>query len=92
MCSPVISRESVVDQRFFKKLDDHFTLAMGPLAGIAIENEIREMGEAPRTFPPCRTADLIRYLSRHIPRLDSKMRFLTAMTQEIKKRHMEGYC
>jgi len=92
MGPPFFTHVSVADQQFFSILEHHFTKGMGPLAEIVIEDEIRDMGEVPQSFPCCRAADLIRFLSYHIPHRDNRIRFLTVMSREIQKRHMEGYC
>lgn len=92
MCPYSFSRVSVVDQQFIEILKRRFIEVMGPLAEIVIEAEIRDMGESPQAFPRCRTADLIRFLSHHIPYLESKLTFLDDMTCEIRQRHTEGYC
>lgn len=80
-----------MDNKFSEVLKFHFIRAMGPLAEIVIEDEIRNMGEVPEHFPRCRTADLVRFLSRQIPRSESRIAFLKVMAREIKNRSTEGY-
>lgn len=73
-----------LDQAFFDFLASHLTIAMGPMAEILIEDEIRELGVDRNKIPAHLAAELVDILAREIPREEKKVRFQQTMLKKLK--------
>ena len=73
---------------FFDYLNSQLANAIGPIAGVLIEEEIVEMGHSLSQFPRTRVAELVELLAREIQREEKKTLFKKNMLAKIKQ---EGY-
>lgn len=75
---------SALDREFFDYLNAQLAHAIGPIAGVLIEDEIGEMGHALSQFPRARVAELVELLAREIKREEKKAIFKKNMFIKIK--------
>jgi hypothetical protein len=73
-----------LDQAFFDFLTNHLSIAMGPMAEILIEDEVRELGVDRNSIPTHRAAELVDTLAREIPREEKKVKFQQTMLKKLK--------
>ncbi|MBU1172136.1 MAG: hypothetical protein KKD44_21485 [Proteobacteria bacterium] len=73
-----------LDHNFFDFLANHLSIAMGPMAEILIEDEIREIGISKDKIPTHRAAELVDILAREIPRDEKKIQFQQIMLKKLK--------
>ncbi len=62
-----------LDNDFIEYLFGQFSLAVGPIAQVLIEDEIQDLGFTPAEFPTQRVAELVDRLSREIRRDEKKI-------------------
>ena len=79
---------SSLDREFFDYLNAQLAHAIGPIAGVLIEDEIAQMGHALSQFPRARVAELVELLAREIKREEKKAIFKKNMFIKIK---VKGY-
>jgi len=76
---------SFLDNEFFDFLKMQLSLALGPIAGYLIEDEIRGWGGDLAKIPRHRAAELADRLSRQIQRQEKKIAFQQALVKKIKE-------
>ena len=76
---------SFLENEFFDFLKMQLSLALGPIAGYIIEDEIREFGGDLARVPRNRAAELADRLSRQIQRQEKKIAFQRALVKKIKE-------
>ena len=76
---------SFLDNEFFDFLKIQLSLAVGPIAGYIIEDEIREFGGDLAKVPRHRAAELVDRLSRQIQRQEKKIAFQQALVKKINE-------
>ena len=82
-----IEKEIVAaDEDFFRYLLDQLALAVGPIAGVLIEDEIQSFGQDVTDFPGYLTADLVDRLARDIRREEKKTIFIKNMVKKIQEK------
>lgn len=86
LVEPVKSAVSFVDQEFLAYLRKELTLAIGPLAGVLIEDAIGDMGYREERFPSHRAAELVELLARDISREEKKNQFKMNMVKVLKQK------
>ena len=74
-----------LDNEFFDFLQIQLSLALGPIAGYIIEEEIQEFGGDLTKVPRQRAAELVDRLSRQIQRQEKKIAFQQEMLKIIKE-------
>lgn len=74
-----------VGKAFFEEIAHELTLAMGPLAGFIIEDEISALGETSESFPRDRLADLVEHVSAAVKDNDRRINFQRVMLEAIRK-------
>lgn len=74
-----------LDNEFFDFLKAQLSLALGPVAGYLIEEEIQEWGGNVAGVPCHRAAELVDRLSRQIQRQEKKIAFQQALLKKIKE-------
>jgi hypothetical protein len=72
-----------IDKDFFEFLYMQFSLAVGPVAEVLIEDEVLDLGYNLSQFPTQRIAELIDRLSRNIRREENKNTFTKNMINKI---------
>lgn len=82
----VETRDSLVEEDFIGFLEAEFSLAVGPIAGVIIEDVLYELGMEPGKVPKHRVAELVETLSRQIPRNENKIAFEQAMMSKISEK------
>jgi hypothetical protein len=75
-----------LDNDFIEYLFGQFSLAVGPIAQVLIEDEVRDMGFAVSQFPIQRVAELVDRLSREIRRDEKKSTFKRNMINKIREK------
>ena len=76
---------SFLNDEFFDLLKIQLSLAIGPIAGYIIEDEVQGFGGDLTTVPRHRAAELVDLLSRQIQRQEKKIAFQQAMLKIIKE-------
>ena len=86
LIEPVEDAVSMLDSEFFEYLDTQLCLAIGPIAGILIEEAVVDLGHGLAQFPIQRAAELVDTLARQIRRKEKRFSFQKAMVQKIRER------
>jgi hypothetical protein len=73
-----------VDNQFFRHLLDELALAIGPIAGVLIEDEVQDLGYDVNSFPSYLVSELVDRLAGEIRREDKKTVFLKSMVNIIR--------
>jgi predicted transcriptional regulator len=82
-----LSRQSVanVGKEFFQFLNQQFSLAVGPIARILIEDAVQDLGQTLNRFPVNLIAELVDLLARQIHREEKGVMFRQNMLKKIKE-------
>ncbi len=75
-----------LDNDFIEYLFGQYSLAVGPIAQVLIEDEIQDLGFTVSQFPIQRVAELIDRLSREIRRDKKKTEFKRNMINKIREK------
>ena len=75
-----------LDKDFMDFLTSQLSLALGPIAGVLIEEVVAEMGYSIEQFPSAQAAELIDLLAQEIQRDGKKNPFKMNMVNKIKER------
>ena len=75
-----------LDNDFIEYLFGQFSLAVGPIAQVLIEDEMQDLGFNVTQFPRQRIAELVDRLSREIRREDKKAQFKRNMINKIREK------
>ncbi len=75
-----------LDKKFMDYLTSQLSRALGPIAGLLIEEVVAEMGYSLKQFPSAQAAELIDLLARDIQRDQKKNPFKMNMINKIKER------
>ena len=75
-----------LDNDFIEYLFGQFSLAVGPIAQVLIEDEIQDLGFTLSEFPTQRVAELVDRLSREIRRDEKKSEFKRNMINKIREK------
>ena len=73
-----------VDGNFFRSLLDEFALAIGPIAGVLIEDEVQALGYDVNSFPGYLVTELVDRLAGEIRREEKKVVFSKNMVNIIR--------
>ena len=76
----------VLDQDFLSYLYEQFSLAVGPIARVLIEEEAIDLGHSISKFPSQRVAELIDALAREIRREEKSTLFKQRMIAKIREK------
>jgi DNA-binding transcriptional ArsR family regulator len=82
----VEQQELFVDNDFVAYLVMQFSLAVGPVADVLIEDEVHNFGYELSRFPSQRVAELVDRLSREIRREEKKAAFKRKMINKIREK------
>jgi hypothetical protein len=85
LCETAKEAVPKLNKSFFNYLSAELSRAMGPIADVVIEDEIREMGEHQAKFPAHRAAELVDLLARQILREERKVAFQQAMVRKLRE-------
>lgn len=77
------SKPQCMDKELHDFLVTNLQLSMGPIAEVLVEDEMREMGEAPDEFPMERVGSLVNLLARQIPRDEKRIPFQQVMAKKL---------
>ena len=75
-----------LDNDFIEYLFGQFSLAVGPIAQVLIEDEMQDLGFNVAQFPRQRIAELVDRLSREIRREEKKAQFKRNMINKIREK------
>jgi predicted small metal-binding protein len=75
-----------LDNDFIEYLFGQFSLAVGPIAQVLIEDETQDLGFSVSQFPIQRIAELVDRLSREIRRDEKKTEFKRNMINKIREK------
>jgi len=73
-----------VDSDFFRNLLDEFALAIGPIAGVLIEDQVQALGHDVNSFPGYLVTELVDRLAGEIRREEKKAVFNKNMVDIIR--------
>jgi hypothetical protein len=76
----------ILDNDFIEYLFAQFSLAVGPIAQVLIEDEVYDLGFDMSRFPAQQVAELIDRLTREIRREEKKMLFKRNMINKIREK------
>ena len=76
----------ILDNDFIEYLFAQFSLAVGPIAQVLIEDEAYELGYELSRFPAKQVAELVDRLTREIRREQKKMLFKRNMINKIREK------
>ena len=85
LLEPVHDAVKMLDSDFFEYLESHLSLAVGPIAGVLIEDELQQFGANAKRIPIQRAPELVNLLAHQIPRSDRRIAFQQAMVKMIKQ-------
>ena len=74
-----------LDDAFFDYLRNQYSIALGPIAEVLIDDEIEDLGGEQNQIPKHRSAELVNNLARQIPRDEKRVAFQQAMVQRIRE-------
>ncbi|MFZ0450987.1 MAG: hypothetical protein WAL98_17260 [Desulfatiglandaceae bacterium] len=74
-----------VGKEFFQFLNQQFSLAVGPIARILIEDAVQDLGQTINRFPVNVIAELVDLLARQIRREEKGVMFRQNMLKKIKE-------
>ena len=77
---------AVVEKDFVEFLQAELARAIGPIAGVLIEDEMAAMGHSLDRFPAARAGELTEALSREIQREEKKVIFNNNMLIKMKEK------
>lgn len=80
-----ISSVECLDRNFYESLMEELAMAIGPMAEIIIDEEIKTYGFDKNRFPVFKAAELIESISDSILRTDKKIKFQQNMLVKLKK-------
>lgn len=75
-----------VDYDFFRYLLDQFALAVGPIAGVLIEDEVQSFGHDVAAFPSFLVRKLVDKLAEEIRREEKRSIFMRNMVTRIREK------
>jgi len=75
-----------VDRDFFHYMLDQFALAVGPIAGVLIEEEVESYGHDATHFPSYLVTELVEKLAGEIRRVEKKSVFINNMVNKIREK------
>lgn len=76
---------AVLPQEFFEYLHAQLSLAVGPIAGILIEDTVADLGKRVSRFPVPLAAELVDLLARQIRRKEKGIAFRQNMVKKMKE-------
>jgi len=74
-----------VDGAFLRDLIAEFSLAIGPVAGVVVEDAVMDLGHDLSAFPSNKTAELVELLAQELQRESDKLTFRKNMLDRIKR-------
>jgi hypothetical protein len=86
LVEPANKATLTLDKEFIDYLTSQLSRALGPIAGLLIEEIVAEMGYSLKQFPSAQAAELIDLLAREIQREEKKNPFKINMVNKIKER------
>jgi hypothetical protein len=85
LVEPVGRRVSPLSNDFFEYLSAELSLALGPIAGVLIEEAVHDLGQARSEFSRRRAPELVDLLARQIQREDKRLTFKRNMVEKLKE-------
>ncbi|MBT8357051.1 MAG: MarR family transcriptional regulator [Desulfobacterales bacterium] len=76
----------MVEGEFFNFLNAQLSLAVGPIAGVLIEDEIVNMGHGIASFPASKAAELVEIISMTIEHEEKRSVFKVSMVKKLKEK------
>ncbi len=86
LIEPVEQATSMLDDDFLNYLEIQFSLAIGPLASVLIEDAANDMGYPKTRFPSHKAAELVDLLARDIHREEKKTHFKQNMVNKMREK------
>jgi hypothetical protein len=86
LVEPAAENILMADDEFFNFLNTQFSLAVGPVAEVLIEDEIANMDHGISNFPAFKAAELVEMLAMSIKREEKKSAFKLSMVNKLKEK------
>jgi len=83
LIEPISTAAVALSKGFLTYLRGQLALAIGPIAGVILEDAIADLGLEPAGFPAHRAAELIDLLSREIHRDEKRTAFQKSMLAKL---------
>jgi hypothetical protein len=85
LVEPVKDALAPVDEAFMRDLITEFSLAIGPVADVVVEDAVLDLGHDLSSFPASRSAELVELLAEELQREGDKLTFKRNMLERIKR-------
>lgn len=85
LVEPVGRRVSLLSNDFFEYLSAELSLALGPIAGVLIEEAVHDLGQIRSEFSRRQAPELVDLLAREIQREDKRLTFKRNMVEKLKE-------
>lgn len=85
LIEPIENAIPTLSDDFLDYLSAQYSVALGPIAEVLIDDEIQELGEKNDRIPKHRAAELVNNLARQIPRDEKRVAFQQAMVRRIRE-------
>ena len=86
LITPVQNTISMIGEDFFNALNEQLSFAIGPIAGVLIEDAVMDLGHNLSQVPQHRAAELVGLLDREIMDEEKKLIFKQNMLTLIKQK------
>ena len=86
LIEPAVQQEASLDQDFLDFLSRHLAEAVGPIAGVLIEDHFAAAGYQFPNYPVSRVAELVNSLAAEIRREEKKEFFTISMLNKMKQK------
>jgi hypothetical protein len=86
LVEPLQARAAVVDRQFMKFLQRQLSVAIGPIAGVIIEDTLADLGLRIDAVPTHQAPELVELLAREIQREQQRIEFKQSMVKIIMEK------
>ena len=83
LIEPLQPSVALVDDDFMAYLRRHLSMAIGPIAGVILEDAMADLGIASEAVPAHQAAELVELLAREIQREEPRIEFKQRMVKLI---------
>ncbi|MCF8051491.1 MAG: hypothetical protein K9L59_09665 [Desulfobacterales bacterium] len=86
LIEPLQPSERVVDADFIDYLQRQLSMAIGPIAGVILEDTLADLGHSSDALPVHRAAELVELLAREIQRDEQRIEFKQRLVKMIMQK------
>lgn len=86
LIEPLQPSEKVVDGEFIDYLQRQLSMAIGPIAGVILEDTLADLGHSSDALPVHQAAELVELLAREIQRDEQRIEFKQRLVKMIMQK------